>query len=115
MVYPDAAVSFQRAVNLIEKGTPLRPGEVAEILREYAACLRKLGDKNQARNIEITAAALLSDHPEDPNRGMVVDVTELSQSRQEGAIPGSRAVHRGIDRKVNAQLPAAPILQGPPW
>jgi hypothetical protein len=34
VVYPDAAVSFQRAVNLIEKGTPLRPGEVAEILRE---------------------------------------------------------------------------------
>jgi len=80
--YPDAAASFQRAVELLGKDTRLRPAERAQFLYDYAACLRRLGDKSKARNIETTAAALRNSQPEERNRRLVVDVTELSPSRQ---------------------------------
>jgi tetratricopeptide (TPR) repeat protein len=78
--YRDAAARFERAVRLLDRGTPLPPRAAAQILRDYAACLRKLGDRSQARSLDRRAAALLSSQ-EDGNGRLIVDVTELARAK----------------------------------
>ncbi|MGA2196182.1 MAG: tetratricopeptide repeat protein [Bryobacteraceae bacterium] len=78
--YRDAAARFERALRLLDRGTPLLPRAAGQILRDYAACLRKLGDRSRARTLNTRAAALLSSQ-EDGNGRLVVDVTELAQAK----------------------------------
>jgi len=76
--YHDAAVFFSNALRLIDRGTSLPPRTAAQILHDYALCLRKLGDRDQAKSLDTRAAALQSSQP-DGDPSLVVDVAELSR------------------------------------
>ena len=78
--YQDAAVRYAKAVRLLDLGTALSPRDAAAVLNDYAACLRKLGDRRQAKTLETRAAALLSNQPEG-NRRQTVDVAEFARSK----------------------------------
>ena len=75
--FREAAGRFAAAVRLLDNGASLPPRAAAQILREYAACLRKLGERRQAKSLDTKSAALLSSQPEG-NERLIVDVTELA-------------------------------------
>jgi len=75
--FREAAGHFATAARLLDKGAPLPPRVAAQILREYAACLRKLGERRQAKSLDTRSAALLSSQQEG-NERLIVDVTELA-------------------------------------
>lgn len=78
--FHEAAQFFSQAVWMVDSGATVTAQTAGEILRDYAACERKLGDRQQARSLEARAAAVL--HREgDGSSGQVVDVTELSRNR----------------------------------
>lgn len=78
--FREAAGLFEKAVRLLDKGTSLPPRSAGELLRDYAACLRKLGDRGQAQVLEMRSAALLSSQP-DGNGRVVVDVSQLTRPK----------------------------------
>jgi len=78
--YRDAAAHFEEAVRLLDHETSLPPRPVGELLRDYAACLRKLGDRRQAGILDTRAAALLNSQP-DGDGHLAVDVSELARAK----------------------------------
>lgn len=77
--YRDAARRFDEALQLLDGGTPLPTRSAAQVLEDYAACLRKLGEGNQAKALEARVAEMLSGQLD--TRPLTVDVTELARSR----------------------------------
>jgi len=75
--FREAANHFAKAVRLLDNTTSLPPRTIGDLLRNYAACLRKVGDRRQATTLDTRAAALLNSQP-DGNGRLIVDVTELS-------------------------------------
>jgi len=78
--FREAARRFGVAVALLDSGTSLPPRASGDLLRDYAACLRKLGDRKEAKTVEDRAAALLNSQA-DGNGRAIVDVTELRRSK----------------------------------
>lgn len=78
--YREAAPRFERAVRLLDSGAPLPPRAGGQMLRDYATCLRKLGDRKQARTLDAQAATLLSSQPDDNSR-LVVDARALARAK----------------------------------
>jgi tetratricopeptide (TPR) repeat protein len=78
--YGEAAAHFERAVRLLDRGTPLPSGAAGRMLRDYAACLRKLGNRSQARALDARSAALLRSQTDGDSR-LVVDATELASAK----------------------------------
>jgi tetratricopeptide (TPR) repeat protein len=76
--YRDAAATFERALRLLDRGAPVPPAAAVQILRDYAKCLRKLGQRDPAKTLEARAAALSSGQP-DAAGPVVVDATELAR------------------------------------
>jgi tetratricopeptide (TPR) repeat protein len=64
--YARAAEPLSRAVEAIDKGAPLGSELAASVLRAYALCLRKVGGKARARQLEARATALESSVPTGP-------------------------------------------------
>jgi tetratricopeptide (TPR) repeat protein len=80
--FREAAQIFSHAVWMVDSGAAVTAHTAGEMLRDYAVCERKLGDRRQARLLEARAAAVL--HAEgDGSKGQVVDVAELSQSKSQ--------------------------------
>jgi tetratricopeptide (TPR) repeat protein len=79
--YGKAEGAFSRALEIIAKGIPLGPAGVAKVMRNYAACLRRKGNKAEARRMESKAAELARNLPQDRERELVVDVTEFERPR----------------------------------
>jgi hypothetical protein len=82
--YRTAADSFARSVEGIGKGAQLVPGVIASIERAYAQCLRKTGEKAQAKRLESMAADVEAAAPPARERDLQVDVAQLAR-RQSGA------------------------------
>lgn len=78
--FREAAGWFEKAVRLLDKGTSLPPRSAGELLRDYAACLRKLGDRRQAETLEMRSEALLNSQP-DGNGRVVVDISQLTRPK----------------------------------
>jgi hypothetical protein len=79
--YKDAAALFAGTVDLLNKGVMLAPDETEQLFRSYADCLRKIGNKREARQIEARGKTVLNDLPRDPARGLVVDASQLALRR----------------------------------
>jgi tetratricopeptide (TPR) repeat protein len=76
--YREASASFERALRLLDRGAPVPPVAVVQIVQDYAKCLRKLGQRDPAKTLEARAAALSSGQP-DAAGPLVVDATELAK------------------------------------
>jgi tetratricopeptide (TPR) repeat protein len=77
--YPEAAQSLSEALDRSSRGTAsLRPGDRAQLLQNYAYCLRKLGDKKQARAIESQAGQLTAGLRTNVSQDSLVDVSQLA-------------------------------------
>jgi len=76
--YGEAAQLLAEAIDRMDKGAAFRPGDRARVLRNYALCLRKMGEKKRAREIESQAAQLTAGLRPDATRGPLVDVSELA-------------------------------------
>jgi tetratricopeptide (TPR) repeat protein len=79
--YGEAAAWYAKATDLVDKGAPVTPLDAAQALRNYAVCLRKTGDKSQAKELDSRADLLLSSLPRAFTRGQIVDVTQLAQGK----------------------------------
>jgi tetratricopeptide (TPR) repeat protein len=79
--YSGAAAWFGKSAALIDGGAPVGPTFHASVLRSYALCLRKLGKKSEAHELEHKSSALRASVPEDRERQMVVDASELATQR----------------------------------
>jgi hypothetical protein len=78
--YRDAAVRFERILRLLDRGAPLPPRSAGQMLQDYSACLRKLGNGSQAKAMQTRASALLVSQP-DGNGRMMVDATEFARNK----------------------------------
>ena len=76
--FREAAAHFESAVWLLDRGAALPPRSAGELLRDYAACLRKLGGHQQAKAVGDRASALLRSQT-DGDGSRVVDVAELAR------------------------------------
>ena len=74
--YREAIEMFRRAEYRIGAGTALSRAEVLQVLGDYAECLRKAGDKLEARRVTAQARDLAVEAPTG-FRGLVVDVSQL--------------------------------------
>jgi len=79
--YRDAAAHLARAVDLIDKGLRVQPDDARSVLLNYAHCLRRIGHKKQAKELESRADAMSSVLPIEDRNQFVVDVTQLAQGR----------------------------------
>jgi tetratricopeptide (TPR) repeat protein len=75
--HPDARVLLARAVDLLEHCATMEPRATAQVLKNYAACLRKTGHASEAKKFETKAGALLSVLPRRELGELVVDANAL--------------------------------------
>jgi tetratricopeptide (TPR) repeat protein len=75
--YQEAGSLLAKAVELIEGGLVLPSYETRSIFQTYAECLRRAGDKAEAKRIESKGKVILSALPADPQDGQVVDASQL--------------------------------------
>jgi tetratricopeptide (TPR) repeat protein len=78
--YRESERLFAKALVMAESGAPMPPDDVVRILWGYARCLRKVGNKDYARNAEARAKAILATAPPD-SRDVLVDVSTLMRSK----------------------------------
>ncbi len=76
--YAEAAQLLSEALDRMDKGAVFRPDDRAQVLRNYAFCLRKLGEKKLAHRLESQAGQLTAGLRPDATRGALVDVSELA-------------------------------------
>jgi tetratricopeptide (TPR) repeat protein len=74
--YAAGADAFERAVSVLERGTPLSRSDVDLILTNYRTCLRKIGTRQQLRRFDARARVIIDTVPHQAE-GLVVDVTSL--------------------------------------
>lgn len=79
--YREAAVLLGKAADLIKAGVVVPPADVALLLRNYAVCLRKTGEKDKAKEVQSQAGKLAGNVPPDHERGMVTDVAQLARGK----------------------------------
>jgi len=80
--YSEAAALFARAVDLIEQDTAmLEPDEISALFHGYGDCLRQLGRKHEAKQIESRAKTILSAQPREPATDLVVDASQFRERR----------------------------------
>jgi tetratricopeptide (TPR) repeat protein len=78
--HKDAADSYEKAVALLDRGSSLPPRSFGTILQGYAACLRKLGQRDRAKILEARATALIGSQT-DGNQELVIDTTQLARNK----------------------------------
>ena len=79
--YADAAGLLARAAGLIEHGAAVPTVDKLSLLRNYALCLRKTGEKAKARETESEIARLAAGIPADRQSGMVADVSQIARGK----------------------------------
>jgi tetratricopeptide (TPR) repeat protein len=72
--YAAGADALERAVSLLERGTPFSRSDVDLILTNYRICLRKMGTREQLRRFDARARAIMNAVPRQAD-GLLVDVT----------------------------------------
>ena len=72
--YAEAEMWFARAVDLVDTGAPLSPALTAQILKGYAACLRRTGKKEHAKKREANAKAISRQLPRQEIPDLLIDV-----------------------------------------
>jgi tetratricopeptide (TPR) repeat protein len=77
----EAAPLFARSIELVDRGARVAPRDIPQLLRNYADCLRKTGQKQDARKLEARASALEHDLPPNLQRGKTVSIAQLASGR----------------------------------
>ncbi len=78
--YRLAAAAFLRAAVRIEQGTVLPRADVAQILDHYRRCLRKVGEPEEVRRLELRSKLILDRMPTSAE-GLMIDVQDLRRSK----------------------------------
>jgi tetratricopeptide (TPR) repeat protein len=73
----EATNLLARAVDLLEQGAPMEPRDTAQVLKNYAGCLRRIGNKTVARKFEVRAGVMLSALPSQATGALVIDANDL--------------------------------------
>jgi tetratricopeptide (TPR) repeat protein len=79
--YQEAATLFARVMEFLDKDILVEPDEAARLYQRYAVCLRKLGNRNEAKKMEARAKTLLSTQPRDLTTELVVDASQFRRER----------------------------------
>ena len=79
--YQEAKSLFARSMSLIEAGAEVPPEDLPQLLRNYAVCLQKMGQKGEARKLLARAGTLEREFPSDRLPRAPVSVDELVRAR----------------------------------